>query len=197
MARSVNQELLRDAAPLIAARAQDGPLTIDALQGVFDETVERYNLNLFSIGGQQRERCISLLAELCGSFGTDRHWFDQHYAQIDPDSPAGLTPAALMGVAASNLDRWLGTADGAVPPEALADFERLLPTFLKDDWATADAIVTHARQQALVPNLVALHGLAAGEDLMITLFAVVSLLSGTWSAKTDEYHDDLLRRVLA
>lgn len=197
VSRSVVEKLLRDAGPLIADQERKGPLTIEALQAVLDEAAERYNMELYSVEGAQRTRCIRLLADLCSSFG-DRAGFSHFYDQIDPDSADGLTPAALMSIAASNLDRWLGPDGREVPDHVWESFDKLWSTNVDEkDRPAGDAVIAHAREGSLVPNLSPLHHTAGGgEDLLLTILAVIGLLSAVWSASTNEYHDELLLRVM-
>lgn len=194
----VVKQLISDSGPLIdAARSPSGHLTLEELQGALDEGAERYNVNLFDVSGPQRRRCISLLVELCSLMGNDEERFSQRYAQIDPDSTAGLTPAAIMGVAASNLDGWLGPEGREVPDDVVATFDQVWSSAISEEQKPAgDGVLGYARQGALVPNITQLVGGFGGENILGSMVAAVAALSSVWSASTDEYHDDLLMRVM-
>lgn len=195
--RDVADRFLRDAQPLIQAESKDGVLTIEQLQAVLDESLERDHLRAFSAGGAQREACVTLLAEAASQLGANLEEFTASFARINPDSAQGTTPVAMMAVAAENLDRWLGPRDPAAPPGVRAAIDESAFAEIGDLEAAAyeAAVSTSSRGECAgsLPRLLADFG---GETLLLALIGAVSMVSTHWSASTDEYHDTHLINTL-
>ncbi len=198
--RDVVGNFLSNAQPLVQAASADGPLTMNQLQTVLDEAVERDHLQAFSAVGPQRDACLALLVEAASQAGNDLDAFSSAFARIDPDSPRGTTPVAMMAVAAENLDRWLGPPSLAAPAEIRAGLNdgniQIAEGLAQEETSALHNVKKLAAQGECathLPRLLLNHG---GELVMITLIGVVGEISARWSASADEYHDTHLHNTL-
>lgn len=195
--RDVTDRFLDDAQPLVQAASKDGPLTIEELQAVLEEALERDHLHAFSASGAQRRACVALLAEVASQIGADLEQFTVAFARVDPDSAQGTTPVAMMAVAAENLDRWLGPPDPAAPVEVRpASGEQAFAHLGELESAAYKTVVSTSSRGECAVSLPGLLGDFGGEVLLLALIGAISVVSAHWSASADEYHDTHLINTL-
>lgn len=186
MAKKASAEFMHRAEPLIrdASAQHGGFLTADDLQGVLNEALERDHMQALHPVGNARTECKEYLADTADELhvaGADGGYFafGHDFAELDPDTD--LSPIAVMGVTAENLDRLLQNGAGTVEDDVrdgVAEDAVFVPAFGPD----ADALNVYqqvrtaafeGRCLASVMQLITRHG------GLLVLQALVALLTET------------------